>query len=167
MENKCSFTYQHLTEEDKKCIRAEMRPMQTLFVFFCLLAAFAAALLSLVFHLVQVAAVSSGLIVIIGYVIFRHGTKDYRLDMLEGEKEVAIRKIDALELNPQDGVYVGEIRNNVTATEHPNFRVGHFVRIGNLRYPIRKELFEQLQGAETCAFHTAPHSRTFLGVFPA
>lgn len=159
-------TYQHLTESDRKMIRTEMKPAKGLFFFFCMLAAFCAVVMIFAFKEYVLAIVGAAGIVFAGYQIFRYKVRDYLLDLKEDEKKVVVRDITALELNPVDGDFKGDIRNNISVMRHPRFLTGHYVKIGNLRYPVTKEVYEQLQGAEKCAFHISSHSETFLGIYP-
>lgn len=151
-----------LEEHDREVLKTDMSPAKTCF--------YIGVALSVAFFLLAVFLFDKYWLGLVGAVLLAGGgrcidylsNRDLRRDLAEDEKIVTVRKIEKLEVNPKTGTFVGGPLSASDRSVHDLYQAGYFVKIGNLWYPVRKEEFEAMQGAEVCEVHTAQYSQTFL-----
>lgn len=151
-----------LEERDRQVLNTEMRPARMLSLMLSIVSIVWLFVFLLLFKLVWVAIVGAALISIGNWFLERHANYEIKKDLAEDEKIITVRKIEKLEVNPKTGTFVGGPFSASDRSTHNLYQAGYFVMIGNLWYPVRKEEFEAMQGAEVCEFHTAQYSHTFL-----
>lgn len=151
-----------LEERDRQVLNTEMRPARMLSLMLSIVSIVWLFVFLLLFKLVWVAIVGAALISIGNWFLERRANYEIKKDLAEDEKIITVRKIEKLEVNPKTGTFVGGPFSASDRSAHNLYQAGYFVMIGNLWYPVRKEEFEAMQGAEVCEFHTAQHSHTYL-----
>lgn len=151
-----------MEEHDQNVLKVEMQPAKSLALIGNAISLLWLLLFLLLFQLVWTAIVGAALISIGNWLLERHSTKNIKRDLLEGEKIITLRKIDALEVNPKTGTFYGGSFAVGDRSRHDLYQEGCYAKIGNLWYPVRKEEYEALQGATECEFHISPHSHSFL-----
>lgn len=151
-----------LDDHDRQVLKMEMRPAQMLSLILSVVSLVWLFVFLLAFKLAWVAIIGAAIISIGNWLLERHANKEIKKDLAEGEKSITIRKIEELAINPVTGTFFGSRFAPADRSEHELYQAGCFAKIGNLWYPVRKEEFEAMQGAEVCEFHTAQYSHTFL-----